>query len=122
MSKQSRKEHRANRAMLRTVRISPRKARIVVDLIRDKSVDEAASILQFTTKKVAPMLTKLLESAIHNVDSSEELNWDVDELVVAQIYVDEGPTMRRFRPRAMGRATPIRKRTSHITLVLEPRS
>jgi len=122
MSKQSRKVHRANRAMLRNVRISPRKARIVVDLIRNKSVEDAANILQFTTKKVAPMLTKLLESAIHNVDASEELDWDVDDLVVAQVYVDEGPTMRRFRPRAMGRATPIRKRTSHITLVLEPRS
>jgi large subunit ribosomal protein L22 len=108
--------------MLRNVRISPRKARIVVDLIRNKSVEDAANILQFTTKKVAPMLTKLLESAIHNVDASEELDWDVDDLVVAQVYVDEGPTMRRFRPRAMGRATPIRKRTSHITLVLEPRS
>lgn len=122
MSKQSRKTHQANRAVLRNVRISPRKARIVVDLIRNKSVDEAASILQFTAKKAAPMLTKLLESAIHNVDTSQELDWDVDELVVAQAFVDEGPTMRRFRPRAMGRATPIRKRTSHITLVLEPRS
>ena len=115
------KEHRANTAKARNVRIAPQKARPVIDLVRNKPLLEALDILQFTQKKAAPMISKVIESAMHNVEHSEELDWDVDDLVVAQAYVDEGPTMRRFKPRAMGRATRINKRTSHITVVLEPR-
>ena len=122
MGKPKRKEHRANRAVLKNVRIAPLKARIVADLIRNKPVDEALSILQFTPKKAAPFVSKLIESAISNVEESEELDWDIDELVVAAAYVDEGATMRRFRPRAQGRATRINKRTCHITVVLQPSS
>lgn len=120
MGKESRKQHSANRAILRNVRIAPRKARIVVDLVRSKPVGEALSILQFTTKKASPMVSKLINSAISNIEMSDELDWDIDDLVVSEIYVDEAPTMRRFKPRAQGRATRINKRTSHITVVLQP--
>lgn len=113
--------HRANTAKARNVRISPQKARPVIDLVRNKPILEALDILQFTQKKAAPIISKVIESAMHNVDESEELDWDIDDLVVAQAFVDEGPTLRRFKPRAMGRATRINKRTSHITVVLEPR-
>lgn len=121
MSKPKRKQHRANRASLRGVRIAPLKARVVIDLIRRKPVAEAMNILEFTPKKAAPMVQKLIESALYNVENSEELDWDIDDLVVSEAYVDEGSTMRRFKPRAQGRATRINKRTSHITVVLEPR-
>ncbi len=120
MGKPKRKEHRANRAILRNARISPFKVRIVADLIRNKPVGEALTILQFSSKRGAPLLSKLIESALSNVEESQELDWDIDELVVAEAYVDEGPTLRRFRPRAQGRATRINKRTSHITVVLQP--
>ncbi len=95
---------------------------MVADLVRSKLVGEALSVLQFTPKKAAPMISKLINSAISNVEESDELDWDIDELVVAEIYVNEGPTMRRFKPRAQGRATRINKRTSHITVVLQPAS
>ena len=121
MSKPKSREHRAYRAILRNVRVAPNKARVVADLIRNKPVQEALSILQFTPKKAAPMLTKLIESALTNVETSEKLDWDIDSLVVAEAYVDEGATLRRFMPRAQGRATRINKRTSHITVVLQPR-
>lgn len=120
MSKPKRKEHRANRAVLRNVRISPFKARVVADLIRNKPVYEALSILEFTPKKASPILAKLINSALSNVETSQELDWDIDGLVVAEAYVNEGPTMRRFMPRAQGRATRINKRTSHVTVVLKP--
>lgn len=97
------------------------KARPVVDLIRKKSVLDALEILQFTQRRVAPMLIDLIESGVVNIENDERLDWDVDDLEIAKAYVDEGPTLRRFRPRAQGRATRINKRTSHITLVLEPR-
>ncbi len=113
--------HRANQASARNVRISPQKARPVVDLVRNKTILEALKILQFTQKKAAPIVAKVVESAMHNVENSAELDWDPEDLVIAQAYVDEGPTLRRFKPRAMGRATRINKRTSHITVVLEPR-
>lgn len=112
---------RANRASARNVRISAKKARPVIDLVRSKPILEALDILQFTPRKAAPVIAKTIESAMHNVEHSEELDWDVDDLVVAQAYVDEGPTLRRFKPRAQGRATRINKRSSHITVVLEPR-
>lgn len=122
MSKPKRRQHRANQAVLRNVRISPRKVRIVTDLIRNKPVSEAMDILQFTAKRAAPMLRKLIDSALTNIENSKQLDWDVDDLVIAEAYADEGPTMRRFMPRAQGRATRINKRTSHITVVLQPRA
>jgi len=110
----------ANTAKARHVRIAPRKARIVVDLIREKPVLEALDILQFTRKRAAPLVAKVVESALRNVEDSDGLDWDIEELQVAEAFVNEGPTMKRFKPRAMGRATTIRKRTSHINIVLEP--
>ena len=121
MSKASRKTLRANHASVKMVRIAPRKTRLVVDLIRGKHVDEALNILAFTPKRAAPVVSKLVESALYNIEASQDLDWDVDDLIVSQVYVDEGPTLRRFKPRAQGRATRIDKRTSHITIVLEPR-
>lgn len=121
MSKPSKKEHRANRAVLSNVRVAPNKARVVADLIRNKPVQEALSILQFTPKKAAPMMMKLIESALSNIETSQDLDWDIDGLVVSEAYVNEGPTLRRYLPRAQGRATRINKRTSHITVVLQPR-
>ena len=122
MSKQKRKQHRANKATLRNARIAPRKVRIVADLIRNKPVSEAMDILQFTPKKAAPMLRKLIDSAMYNIEESKELDWDLDELVIATATVDEGRTLRRFQPRAQGRATRLNKRSSHITVVLQPRA
>lgn len=122
MSKAKRKQHRANQAVLRNARIAPRKVRIVADLIRNKPVGEAMDILQFTPKKASPMLRKLIDSAIYNIEESRELDWDIDDLVVANLQVDEGPTLRRFLPRAQGRATRLNKRSSHITVVLQPRA
>jgi large subunit ribosomal protein L22 len=105
-------------AKLRYLRISARKSRLVVDLIRGKSVDDALNILTFTRRAASEPIRKLIESAISN---AEEKDANVDRLFVSEIYVDEGPTLRRFRPRAMGRATRINKRTSHITCVLAER-
>jgi large subunit ribosomal protein L22 len=102
------------KAVLRTVRIAPRKARLVVDLIRGKQVGEAVAILKHTPKTASPVIEKLLNSA--NAEHNYEM--DVNSLVVSQAFVDEGPTLKRFRPRAMGRASAINKRTSHITIVL----
>ena len=104
------------KAVLRTVRIAPRKVRLVVDLIRGKQVGEAVAILNHTPKAASPVVQKLLKSAVANAEHNYEM--DVNNLVVAQIFVDEGPTMKRFRPRAQGRASAINKRTSHITIVL----
>lgn len=120
MGKQKRKQHRANQAALKTARISPFKLRAVADQIRNKPVDEALTILAFSPKKAAPILTKLIESALSNIETSNELDWDIDELKVAQLEVNEGPTLRRFQPRAQGRAFRINKRTSHVRVVLEP--
>jgi large subunit ribosomal protein L22 len=104
------------KAVARTVRIAPRKARLVVDLIRGKQVGEAVAILKHTPKTASPVIEKLLNSAIANAEHNYEM--DVNSLVVSQAFVDEGPTLKRFRPRAMGRASAINKRTSHITIVL----
>ena len=120
MGKAKRKQHRANQASLKTVRISPFKARSVADLIRHKPVDEALTILDFTQKKAAPILSKLIESALSNIEESNELDWDIDDLVIAKLEINEGPTLRRFQPRAQGRAYRINKRTSHVVVVLEP--
>jgi len=105
----------------RYMRTSPRKLRQVVDMIRHARVSEALDLLRFSAKGCSHDLAKLIESGVSNV-MAQAHDWDVDRLVVAEAFVDEGPTMRRFRPRAMGRATRIRKRTSHVTIVLEPES
>jgi large subunit ribosomal protein L22 len=105
------------RARLRFVRIAPRKARLVADLIRGKGSEEAMNILAFTKKAAAKILIKLLKSAIANATQKKTI--DIDRLYVKKITVDQGPTMKRFQPRALGRATMIRKRASHITIVLD---
>ena len=104
------------KAVANTVRIAPRKARLVVDLIRGKQVGEAVAILKLTPKAASPIVEKVLKSAIANAEHNYEM--DINNLVVEQAYVNEGPTLKRFRPRAMGRASQINKRTSHITIVL----
>lgn len=106
-------------AKLRNYRVSPRKARLVVDLVRGKHVQTALDILKVTNKKTAPTLSKILSSALANVMSGSTV--DVERLVISDAFVDEGPTMKRFIPRARGRASPIRKRMSHITIKLEER-
>jgi len=105
------------RAKLRFVRVSPRKTRLVADLIRGKGSEEAMNILTFTKKTAAKILIKLLKSAIANATQKKTI--DIDRLYVKRIAVDQGPTMKRFQPRAMGRATTIRKRSSHITIILD---
>jgi ribosomal protein L22 len=109
---------RVVRAHARYVRTSARKARMVCGHLRGKSVQEARAILAFTPREVARDWSKLLESAVANAESNHELL--EDDLIVREAYADEGPTIKRFRPRAMGRATPIRKRTSHLTITLTP--
>ncbi len=109
------------RAVARHVRVAPMKARRVVDLIRGKSATEAVSVLRFAPQGASDPVRKVLESAIANArfkaDAAAE-RFDERELVVASAFVDEGPTMKRFRPRAQGRASRINKRTSHITVVV----
>lgn len=104
------------RAVARTVRIAPRKARLVIDLIRGKEVGEAFAILRHTPKAASPIIEKVLKSAVANAEHNYDM--DVNNLVITKAYVDEGPTLKRFRPRAMGRASAINKRTSHITIVV----
>lgn len=104
------------KATAQTVRIAPRKVRLVVDLIRGKKVGEAIAILQLTPRAASPVVEKLLKSAIANAEHNYEM--DAENLIVSEVFVDEGPTMKRFRPRAQGRASAINKRTSHITVVV----
>jgi large subunit ribosomal protein L22 len=104
------------RAQAKWVRTSARKARVVLDLIRGRSVPEARTILAFTTRAAATDIEKVLRSAVANAESSHGL--DGDELVVEAAYADEGPTLKRWKPRARGRVNRIRKRTCHVTLVL----
>ncbi|UUX32865.1 50S ribosomal protein L22 [Fundicoccus culcitae] len=104
------------KAIAKTVRIAPRKVRLVADLIRGKQIGEAISILKFTPNASAPVIEKVLMSAIANAEHNYDL--DVESLYVSEVYVNEGPTMKRFRPRAKGSASPILKRTSHITVVV----
>lgn len=108
------------KAIARYVRISPRKARLVIDLIRGKEVGEAISILRHTPKAASPIIEKVLKSAVANAEHNYSL--DPDSLVISEAYVDPGPTMKRFRPRAQGRASRINKRTSHITVVVRDTS
>lgn len=106
-------------AKARYVRTSARKARLVCDHIRGKDVEQARAILSFTPRGAAKPWMKLLESAIANAEHNHELVGD--ELKIASVHADEGPTLKRYRPRAMGRATRIRKRTSHLSITLTPK-
>jgi ribosomal protein L22 len=107
------------RAQAKYVRTSARKARMVCDQIRGKGVEEAYAILAHTPRAVAEDWEKLLKSAVANAENNHELLGD--DLKIVAVFADEGPTLKRFRPRAMGRATPIRKRTSHLTIQLTPK-
>ena len=107
------------RAQAKYVHHAPRKARLVVDHIRGKSIEDARAILKHTPRAAAVDVLKLLESAVANAETNHELV--ADDLVVRKAYVDEGPTLKRYRPRALGRATRIRKRTSHMTIQLSPK-
>jgi ribosomal protein L22 len=104
------------RARARYVRTAPRKARLVMEHIRDKDVEQARAILAYAPRAAAVDVLKLLDSAVANAEHNHELG--PDELRVRRAYVDEGPTIKRYRPRALGRATPINKRTSHMTIEL----
>ena len=106
------------RASAKYVRVSPRKARLIADQVRGKHIDDARSLLQFSPRSVADDISKVIESAAANAEANHDLIGD--EMIVAEIRVDEGPTLKRFRPRAMGRATPIHKRTCHISVALTP--
>ena len=104
------------RAQLTYARISSRKVKIVIDLIRGKGIAEAGAILKHTPKSASFIVGKLLNSAVANAENNHHL--DVDKLYVKEIYANQGPTLKRIQPRARGRAFPIKKRTSHITIVL----
>lgn len=104
------------KAVAKYIRMSPRKARHVVDLIRGKKVDEALAILKFTPNHAAEAIGKVVKSAVANAEHNYEM--DADSLYIAKIYVDGGPIIKRFKPRAMGRADAIAKRTSHITVIV----
>lgn len=113
-----------SKAKLSYVRVSAQKARLVANLVRGKDVSEAIEVLTFLQKKSAPIIRKLVESAVANAEQSAErdhVELDIDELYVKTIFVDSGPSLRRFRPRAQGRATRILKQTSHITVELATR-
>ncbi len=106
-------------AVAKFVHVSPRKARLVVDLIRGRSVPEARTILAFSTRAAARDVEKVLRSAVANAETNPNLQWNGDDLIVAAAYVDEGPTIKRWRARARGRVNRILKRTCHITIKLE---
>lgn len=104
------------KAIAKFIRISPRKVRQVADLIRGKKVGEALAILKFTPKGAALPVEKVVKSAVANAEHNYEMN--VDNLYISSIFIDQGPTLKRFKPRAMGRADMIRKRSSHITVIV----
>jgi large subunit ribosomal protein L22 len=106
------------RATSKYVRVSPQKARLVVDLIRGKQVGEAISVLRFTKKRITREVEKILHSAIANAEDRNE-NIDVDQLIVSRAYVNDGPRMKRIRPAPLGRAYRYQRRMSHITVVVE---
>ena len=105
------------KAIAKYIRVSPRKIRLLMREIRGKKVEEALNVLAFAPQKGAPILRKLVNSAIAN--ASQRPDTDVDKLFIKHLFADEGPTLKRFRPRAMGRATRIRRRTSHLTIILD---
>ncbi|MFW5980793.1 MAG: 50S ribosomal protein L22 [Halanaerobiaceae bacterium] len=104
------------KACAKYLRISPRKARQVIDLIRGKDVEKAIGILRNTPKKASKMVEKVLNSAVANAENNHDMFYE--DLYISEAYADEGPTMKRFRERAMGQASPINKRTSHITIIV----
>jgi len=106
------------RASSRYVRVAPRKARLIADQVRGLQIEKARALLQFSPRGAAQDIRKLIDSAAANAENNHDLI--ADEMKVAEITVDEGPTLKRFRPRALGRATPIHKRTSHIAVALSP--
>jgi large subunit ribosomal protein L22 len=106
------------RASSRYVRVAPRKARLVADQVRGLHIEKARALLQFSPRGAARDIHKLIDSAAANAENNHDLI--ADEMTVAEITVDEGPTLKRYRPRALGRATPINKRTSHIAVALSP--
>ncbi len=108
------------KAIAKYIRMSSMKIGIVLDLIRGKNVNEAFAILQYTPKDAAEVVNKVLKSAVANAENN--LNLDINSLYVAEAYVGQGPTLKRFRPHAQGRAFRIKKRTSHITLVVKERA
>lgn len=108
------------RAMTRFLRVGPRKVRLVVDQIRGKEVESALNILKFTPKRAAGIVTRVLRTAIANAENTQSV--DVDRLYVKRVTVDEGGMWKRFMPRAQGKATRIRKRLSHITIVIDERA
>ncbi len=111
-------------AKLRYARVSPQKARLVANLVRGRDVPEAIEMLTYVQKKSAPIIRKLLEAAVASAEQTAEqqdVDLDIDRLFVRTIFVDQGPSLRRFRPRAQGRATRIQKKTSHITVQLDVR-
>jgi len=105
------------KAVARFVRISPRKVRLIMDEIRGRKVEEALRLLTYSPQKGATLLRKLVDSAVANASANAEI--DVDTLFIKRIFADEGPSWKRFQPRAMGRATRIKKRTSHLTVILD---
>ena len=107
------------KAIARHIRIAPRKVRIVVDLIRGKNVGEAFSILKFTPKVASPVVDKVLRSAIANAEHNFDMN--VDKLYISEVFVDQGPTMKRIHPRSRGQAFKILNRSSHVTVVVKER-
>lgn len=107
------------RAVSKHLRITPQKARLVGDMIRGKRVEEALMILDFTPRKAARLISKTLKSVIANAEHTQSV--DVDKLYVSRIVIDEGVTAKRFLPRAHGRATPLKKRSSHVTIVVDER-
>lgn len=107
------------RATLKNARISARKVKIVIDLIRGKNAEEALAILKYTPKAASPLVEKLVKSAMANAENNH--NMKVDKLYVAEVYANQGTTMKRIRAATQGRANRIRKRTSHITVVLKER-
>jgi large subunit ribosomal protein L22 len=109
------------KAIARYLRISPRKVRIVADKVRGKQVNQAKAILDYSEKRAAGLIQKVLKSAVANAENNFKLD-DIDRLFVKAITVDEGPTLKRMRPMSMGRAGRIRKRTSHITIVLDEKA
>lgn len=106
-----------SKAVAKYVRISPRKVRLIMDQIRGQKAGDAMNSLAYSSTKGARLVKKLVHSAVANAE--ENMNVDVDSLYIKKVYADEGPTLKRFRPRAMGRATKIRKRTSHLTVILD---
>jgi len=105
------------RAVAKYIRVSPRKVRLIMDQLRGKRVEEALNALTFAPQKSARIVKKLINSAVANAEENSHI--DVDTLYIKRLYADEGPTLKRFRPRAMGRASRIRKRTSHLTVILD---